>query len=416
MDSSYHHNRISPGDSREMRRYISSMTRQFQATHPWITFNLDLGRLSHVTWMLLGEAISKCEHIAGVPLKPGVARGLNEIYLSKGAHATTQIEGNTLSEDEVLQRVRRELPLPPSREYLGKEIDNIVTAYNLIVDEVVSGKPLTLTPERILKFNELVLKDLPPEEHVVPGKLRETSVLVGGIYRGAPAEDGEYLLDRLCKWLEQLNLGVPEGLKGPLAILSAIVAHLYIAWIHPFGNGNGRTARLIEFQLLVQAGVPTVAAHVMSDFYNKTRTRYAQVLAKTSRDPSYPIEEFIQYALQGFVDGLREQIDIIRNHQMMVMWQNYVHERFHDRNTPARARQRRLVLDLPLDRATPINEIRDLTPRLAREYAGKTLKTVSRDINALSKDGLVVKTKAGVVPLNDQMRAFLPARIADDGE
>lgn len=399
-----------------MRRYISSMTRQFQATHPWITFNLDLGRLSHVTWMLLGEAISKCEHIAGVPLKPGVARGLNEIYLSKGAHATTQIEGNTLSEDEVLQRVRRELPLPPSREYLGKEIDNIVTAYNLIVDEVVSGKPLTLTPERILKFNELVLKDLPPEEHVVPGKLRETSVLVGGIYRGAPAEDGEYLLDRLCKWLEQLNLGVPEGLKGPLAILSAIVAHLYIAWIHPFGNGNGRTARLIEFQLLVQAGVPAVAAHVMSDFYNKTRTRYAQVLAKTSRDPSYPIEEFIQYALQGFVDGLREQIDIIRNHQMMVMWQNYVHERFHDRNTSARARQRRLVLDLPLDRATPINEIRDLTPRLAREYAGKTLKTVSRDINALSKDGLVVKTKAGVVPLNDQMRAFLPARIADDGE
>jgi len=392
------------------------MARQFQATHPWITFNLDLSRLSHVTWMLLGESISKCEHIAGVPLKPGVARSLNEIYLSKGAHATTQIEGNTLSEGEVLQRVRRELPLPPSREYLGKEIDNIVDAYNLIVDEVVSGRPLTLTPERILKFNELVLKDLPPEEHVTPGKLREKSVLVGGIYRGAPAEDGEFLLDKLCKWLEQLGSGVPEDLKKPLAILSAIMAHLYIAWIHPFGNGNGRTARLIEFQLLVQAGVPTVAAHVISDFYNKTRTRYAQILAKTSRDPSYPAEEFIQYALQGFVDGLREQIEVIRSHQMMVMWQNYVHEAFHDKNTPARVRQRRLVLDLPLDRVTPINEIPDLSPRLAREYAGKTLKTVSRDVNALSRDGLVRKTKAGVLPLSQQMRAFLPARIADDEE
>ncbi|MCC6745869.1 MAG: Fic family protein, partial [Acidobacteria bacterium] len=62
-------------------------------TYPWITFRLDLSELSTETWMLLGEARSKCEHIAGVPLKPAVAERLHRLYLAKGVHATTAIEG-----------------------------------------------------------------------------------------------------------------------------------------------------------------------------------------------------------------------------------------------------------------------------------------------------------------------------------
>ena len=45
-------------------------------------------------------------------------------------------------------------------------------------------------------------------------------------------------------------------------ILKATLAHLYIAWIHPFGDGNGRTARLVEFMLLSRAGVPSPSAHL----------------------------------------------------------------------------------------------------------------------------------------------------------
>jgi hypothetical protein len=55
---------------------------------------------------------------------------MHEIYLSKGVHGTTSIEGNTLSEDERLALVRDELHLPPSREYLGITSKNIVEACN----------------------------------------------------------------------------------------------------------------------------------------------------------------------------------------------------------------------------------------------------------------------------------------------
>ncbi|WP_431883455.1 Fic family protein [Micromonospora gifhornensis] len=383
-------------------------TRRYADTHPWITFKVDLTKLSHKTWLLLGEAESKCQHVAGVPLRPAVARRLHEIYLSKGIHGTASIEGNTLSEDEVLQRVTGELKLPPSREYLGREIDNILAACNNILSDVANRRPMELTPARISSFNGQVLSGLELDEGVTPGEIREHQVGVLN-YRGAPAEDCEYLMDRMCGWLNQLHID-DEAMTFPLAMLKAILAHLYIAWIHPFGDGNGRTARLIEFQLLIQAGVPVPAAHLLSDFYNKTRDAYYRELARTSRPP-YPVERFIDYAVQGFVDELREQLEDIRREQMRVTWENFVHESFNESDTPAKRRQKCIVLDLT-ERGTPVpaNKLPEVSGRLAVMYAGKGSKTISRDVNELVKMQLVRRVRGGLMANMDIIRAFLPLR------
>lgn len=382
--------------------------RSYEQTHPWINFQCDLGRLSHKSWLLLGEAESKCDHVAGVPLRPSVAHKLHEIYLSKGIHGTASIEGNTLSEDEVLARVQGDLPLPPSREYQGREIDNLLKACNQILHEVAEGKPLTLTPERIAMFNRQILDGLDVDDGVVPGEIRTHSVGVLR-YRGAPAEDCEYLLAHMCEWLNNLYIE-DDDMKFSVAVIKAILAHLYIAWIHPFGDGNGRTARLIEFQLLIQAGLPTPAAHLLSDFYNMTRDAYYRALDRTSKAPFHP-ETFIEYALRGFVDELREQLQVIRDEQMAVTWINYVHDSFHNVDGPTAGRRKRLVLDLPSgNQPVPISKIRELTPRLAIDYAGKGAKTVTRDVNALVDLGLVRRERGGIVANQSRIRAFLPMR------
>jgi len=82
-------------------------------------------------------------------------------------------------------------------------------------------------------------------------------------------------------------------------------------WIHPFGDGNGRTARLVEFQILLQAGIPSPAAHLLSNHYKQTRTEYYRQLATASRSGGN-ILPFIEYAVGGFVDGLKEQLALIR--------------------------------------------------------------------------------------------------------
>lgn len=391
-------------------QFVPNPTR-FRDSHPWLTFTFDLGVLTPKTWLLLGEAESKCQHVAGVPLTPRVAERLHQVYISKGIHGTTSIEGNTLSQDEVLQRIEGDLELPVSREYLGTEIDNIVDVCNTIVRRVFEGEESGISVDVIKDYNRRILSGLPLREDVVPGETRTHSVTVGiSSYRGAPAEECDFLLDELVRWLNEIR--APEDrpeLRFPLAVLKSVLAHLYIAWIHPFGDGNGRTARLIEFQLMIEAGAPVPAAHLLSDHYNRTRDAYLVELDRTSRMTGYPIEGFINYALQGFVDELREQIDQIRAQQFEVTWQNYVHDQYRNEDTPAKRRQRHIVLDFPIGATVPRNKLPEVSTRVALEYAGGGAKTLTRDINELLRRNLIKRVKGGYRANREIVMAFLPA-------
>ncbi|MEW5987439.1 MAG: Fic family protein [Chloroflexota bacterium] len=380
--------------------------RTYEQTHPWLTFRLDLRQVSYQLWLLLGEAQSKCEHIAGTPLLPEVAQRLYHLFLAKGVLATTAIEGNTLTEKEVLQRIQGELLLPSSRAYLGQEIDNIVEACNRIGNEILNGEPITLRPESLQDYNRLVLRNLPLAEGIIPGEIRQHQVMVGR-YRGAPPEDCDHLLNNLCDWLNN-GFAAPAGYRIAFGVLKAIVAHLYLAWIHPFGDGNGRTARLLEFQILLSVGVPATAAHLLSNHYNQTRTEYYRHLDLAHQSGGNPLP-FIQYALQGFVDGLHEQIALIKSQQLQVHWINYIHNTFKDLGSPPATRRRRLVLDLSEQREPVLlTKIRYLTPRIAEAYANKTDKTVQRDVQALEEMGLVRRTTSGIQANRELVLAFRP--------
>ena len=382
--------------------------RTYKKTHPWLTFQIDLRFIEYETWIALGEAQSKCEHISGVPLRPDVAQQLHMVYLAKGVLATTAIEGNTLTESEVIKHLEGKLELPPSKKYLSKEIDNIIVACDKIATDILIRDKAEISVEKIKNYNKSILDGLSLNESIVPGQVRTYSVGVGR-YRAAPAEDCEYLLQELCSWLNEFQ--IPENNRITFGILKAIIAHIYFVWIHPFGDGNGRTARLIEFQILLEAGIPTPAAHLLSNFYNQTRTEYYRQLDKTTKMEGN-ISDFIIYASTGFVDQLKEQVDIIRLQQWDIVWRNYVHEMFKDQTTDAAVRQRHLALDLSFttDESIYISKIPEISTRMAAAYAKKTRKTMVRDVNKLISMGLVERTKDGVRAKREVILAFLPAR------
>ena len=388
--------------------------RTYEQTHCWISFRFDLGKAHPELWLGLGEAASKCEHISRVPLRPATAQALHQLYLAKGAAATTAIEGNTLSEAEVLKAVEGKLTVPPSKQYLKQEVENIIAACNTIGKQVANGTLPMLTRDLVCGYNKQVLHLLPPEADEVPGEIRTHSVVVGNVYRGAPAEDCEYLLDRLCEWLSGTDFTPTKGREVVFAIIKAVVAHLYLAWIHPFGNGNGRAARLLEFHILLSAGVPSPAAHLLSNHYNQTRAEYYRQLDYASKSGG-DILPFLTYAVSGFVDGLREQLEKIWTQQWDVVWENYVHDLFRAKNSPTDTRQRHLALDLGAkDDWAEVGKISELTPRLAKAYAAKTTKTVQRDLNALVEMGLITRDGRKVRARREVILAFLPLRKKSD--
>jgi Fic family protein len=383
--------------------------RKSEKTHPCIRFSADLRRAPAQFWVMLGECQSKFEHIAGVPLRPATAEDLNRLYLAKGVLASTAIEGNTLSEQEVLDHLEGKLHLAPSREYLAREIDNIVQACDDILGDIAAGRQPMLTASGICELNRQVLRGLSLDEHVIPGEIRRHSVGVAR-YRGAPAEDCEYLLDRLCRWLGGEDFQPPAGMGMTYAILKAVLAHLYLAWIHPFGDGNGRTARLVEFQVLISSGVPAPAAHLLSNHYNQTRSEYYRQLDQAGKSGG-EVLPFLEYAVQGLLDGLRSQLALIREQQWDVVWRNYVYEIFRDRRGATDDRLRHLVLDLSA-RTQPVSpaELVEVSPRTAKAYANKTQKTVLRDVNTLVTMGLLRRTESGLVANKELILAYLPPR------
>jgi len=396
--------------------------REYEHSHPWITFSVDLRPAASRVWSQIGEAVARCQQIAEAALPPAAASEMYRLYLSKGARATTAIEGNTLSEAQVRARLDGQLELPLSQEYLGREVGNILDSCNEIWQEIQAGRPPRLSPALLADYNRRVLAGL--EEHldegVIPGQVPRHRVAVAG-YRGAPRRDCTYLLDRMCAWLERepdaTTFGTPTDNRIADALLRAILAHLYIAWIHPFGDGNGRTARLVEFMLLARSGVPAPTAHLLSNHYNQTRTEYYRQLDRSSRANARrgdPVE-FVCYALQGFVDGLREQGAYVSDLQLRMAWEHLVYQTF-DAEPPsaANARRRTLVLALGTE-PLPKSRIPEITPALTRDYATKTAKTLTRDLNWLHERDLVVRTARGYHARVEQMLSLQPdaARSTD---
>ena len=383
--------------------------RAYEESHPWITFKAaDERPLPSRTWMLLGEALAICEQIASTPLRPSIAQDLEELALIKGAHATTAIEGNTLNEEQVGGIYRGEYKAPPSRAYQEREVFNVLRAFAHIDKHAANGKLGPVTADLICDYNRLVLDATDHTSDVLPGEFRDHSVMVGK-YRGAPAEDCRYLTQRLAAWLESDIFGSDDPETDfALTVVQAVYAHLYIAWIHPFGDGNGRTARLLEYMLLARSGqVPLLAAHLLSNHYNLTRDRYYRELEAASRSGS--TGSFVAYAAQGLTDGLREQIELVHDQQLDVSWQSYVNKAM-DRFPTSQAsdRQRTLVLAMPPFKVLARDDLTLLTPPLAALYAGTGPRTLSRDLNRLLEAGLILRERRNWRANTDIMFAFMP--------
>ena len=388
-------------------------SRPYLETHSHVDFSLDLRTPAISTWTLLGEAKSKSQHIARALLSPEASRELMQVYLARGVLATTAIEGNTLSEEEVRDVLEGRLDLPPSREYLQREVENVLAAYNEAYDEILAEPSTPMTVAWLRRFNERILRGLELEEGVVPGEIRTRSVVVGP-YKAVPASDAEYLLERLCEWINGTDFDAPEAqpeLAAPLAIVKAVVAHLYLAWIHPFGDGNGRTARLLELQILLRAGFPAPTCQLLSNHYNLTRTEYYRRLDEASRRQDE--QGFLLYAIRGFVDQLREQLEAIWQRQLADRWEQFVYQTFGARASESENRRLKVVLAISArfrETSEPVlpREVPELSPELAGAYATKTGKTLTRDLNAIKQRGLLEQQGRGLVPTTSQIQGLWP--------
>lgn len=388
-------------------------TREYFSTHPWIDFDASIAnRLGARSWMQIGEAYARCAELSGTPLAPAVAETLHQHALIRGAQATVAIEGNTLTLEQVQSIYAGDFSAPQSRAYQEREVRNVLEAFERLDDMVTEDGDIRLSAELICDLNRWVLEEVDPDAALKPGAIRTHSVVVGS-YVGPSARDCWHLLERLADRLDGDDFR-PSGSESDenrdafaRTVLSALLAHLYIAWIHPFGDGNGRTARLLEYLILARSGrVPLAAANLMANHFNLTRDRYYSRLAAASRERD--VLGFLEYGIEGLVDGLVEHSAAVRAQHLGLAWQSYVAEtmaRFP--TSPASERQRALVMALEPTVRVPRPDVAGLTPQLAQLYSRTGPRTLARDLNRLEDAGLIEVSKEGIRARIDLMSAFL---------
>jgi Fic family protein len=326
----------------------------------------------------------------------------------KGAQATTAIEGNTLSEEEVKQ-VAAGAKLPPSKQYLEQEVKNIIDAFNELLKEVVYDDHVQLIDADLLKrFHQLVGKGLGEHLAAIPGRFRENQVTVG-TYRCPAPEHVNDLVHNLCEWMRK-EFHFEQGEQHFLeVVIQAIVAHVYIEWIHPFSDGNGRTGRLVEFYLMLRGGNPNIASHILSNHYNQTRSDYYRQLDIAGRERD--LTKFIEYALLGLRDGLEQTLLTVQASQFEITWQKMVYDEFDSTKAsqmPLFKRRRRLALDFPKNRTLKLEEIPHINTQLAILYAKVSPRTIQRDMSELVRMQLLAKDEGGYRARTERLSMYVP--------
>ncbi len=370
-------------NSKEVSNYLND-------NYPHINFNKNFS-LSEKVLLYFGHCESMVKLISEFPLQPKYRKKLLGISLIKGAQATTAIEGNTLSYEEV-KKVEEGISLPESKEYQEQEVKNIIEALNNIINSVIFKKEYPLISSELLKeYHFSVGNGIKKNFDAIPGKFRENNVVVAS-YRPPDYKYIDKIIELMCEWLRK-DFHFENGQSFKMSTLEAIIVHIYIAWIHPFGDGNGRTARLLETYILLRGGVPFIVSYILSNHYNETRTEYYRQLSFAAKKND--LTEFIDYAITGFRDGLSIVMEEYKNNLFEVTWHKYIYDRFDTiqfRNITFK-RRRRLILSMPVNKTYNPEELINSGVEIAKMYAGTNIRTIKRDLKFLETMGLVKKEK-----------------------
>jgi Fic family protein len=253
---------------------------------------------------LLTKIAAAREIILNSPLIPRWEVSLRKDAIIRSAHSSTSIEGNNLSLEQVSE-------LAAGRKIMAKRRDKeeVLNYIKVLEKLAVLAKDGAVTEEAIKNIHQMLtvntLEDAQDcgayrcerNKYVVVG-----SRLTGEIsFRPPTNKELPQLMQDYVEWLNSVNTQKLDP------VIFAGIAHYEFVRIHPFVDGNGRTARVIAAFILRIRGFDTKQFFCLDDYYDMDRTEYYQAL-RTVDPKKRDITKWLEY----FVEGVAVSIDSVR--------------------------------------------------------------------------------------------------------
>jgi Fic family protein len=215
------------------------------------------------------------------------------------AHHTTHIEGTelTLEQSEKLLQGKKIFGADPEDI---KEVLNYRKAFELVSNYLNSGE--SITEGLIREIHKKLVIDVrgnsssPGEyrkiqNYVVNSKTKQT------VYTPPPVYEVSRMMRELVKWINQQEKVSPILVSG--------IAQFQLVHIHPFLDGNGRTARLLSTLCLYRKGYDFKKLFTISEYYDKNRSEYYKAI-QSVRENDMDMTEWLNYFSKGLAEQMQE--------------------------------------------------------------------------------------------------------------
>lgn len=254
--------------------------------------------------------IEAVKHVfSSLPITPQMLAHLRETARLFSTHYSTMIEGNRLTQAQVAEVIENDRRFP-GRERDQSEVKGYYAALDDVERMAKRGTPVTETA--IQRLHALV--EGSGKTRVKPTPYRDGQNVIrdarsrGIVYMPPEAKDVPRLMKQLVDWI---------GKKDDLPIpVRAGLAHYQFATIHPYYDGNGRTARLLTTLILHLNGYDLKGLYALEEYYAKNLAGYYEALSIGPSHNYYmgraeaDVTKWVAY----FVEGMAEAFEKVRDH------------------------------------------------------------------------------------------------------
>jgi Fic family protein len=172
-------------------------------------------------------------------------------------------------------------------------------------------------------------------------------------------------------------------------LLKTAIAHHRFVWIHPFGNGNGRTVRLFTYAMLVKAGFNVNVGRIINPtaVFCSNRNDYYNFLSDADKGTVEGLTSWIEYVLKGLKDEI-EKIDKLSDYNFLrkeILLPSINHSLERRLITDVEAKILKRVVDQQVISASDVKEF----------FSGKADAEVSRQIKKLIDRKMLIPEKEG---------------------
>ena len=294
------------------------MAIQYQLPISWIQY--DRIRVQEQ----LVQAKASILALANNPYQKEWVENLQEIELKREVAGTSRIEGAEFTEQELNEALSESPEEMLTRSQ--RQARAAVRTYRWIAT-IPDDRPIN--SELILEIHQKIITGA-DDDHCPPGTLRTTDQ---NVTFGMPRHRGVTGGTDCKKSFDAFTQALTRDYPAHDPILQAMAAHYHLAAMHPFLDGNGRTARALEALMLQRAGLRETCFIAMSNYYYEEKNNYLKSLSE-ARELGHNLTPFFLFSLNGLIFQVERMLRELKRNIQKALFRNVMFDLFKRLQSP----------------------------------------------------------------------------------